>query len=601
MEAVARTVFRVVEAVDTVACCAFRLRVSPLTRILTALAACARGIRYYLVVLLAWLSGGPRAVHALHDDLTGAADTWAASLRPSVPSLSTSVSAADMTAGTTTTSTPRRPPISARIAAYILRFVLPADCVAGLAWPCSPLRPGDASVATAHVGWLLRRERPACFHDPTTAAAWHARGRVAEAVLEPLPHNRGLVGQLFHLHVTFAGGARDTIGNDERNTPATYATMAALAPNASAPLRLIVKMSYPTVAARQNVRAAGQAREAFFFSSTLAGEVRRVLPGVLPAVLEAHGSDILGEYVLVMEDVTQRPRGAVGVNLLLGNQVWGTPPGAPPPLDDPLPLLRRVFSQAAVLHAHFWNDPRLPTLPWLKAVPWRSGHERMRWEGAVDAARRYWHTAQTRWDAHGSGVELSHRVRALVTNSLAAASWAALQQRLRSRDAVYTLTHGDFHAANMLQAGANRNPDPNPNPKHRPNPDPDANPSHVVALVDWSEVGLWEPTVDLGQMLLSDVRPEVARAHARPLLEHYWHALVAARPALAENYPLERCWNDFCRTTVERWTFLFAVLAGFQGMPPALVRWFHDNLESFVETFYQGGDTCTITTLVVIQ
>lgn len=122
-----------------------------------------------------------------------------------------------------------------------------------------------------------------------------------------------------------------------------------------------------------------------------------------------------------------------------------------------------------------------------------------------------------------------------------------------------------------------------------------------IVLVDWSEVGLWEPTTDLGQMLISDLRPDVVRQHAEPLVRHYWETLVAVRPDLAEAYPWTRCWKDFCRATIERWTFLFAVLAGFDGVPGALVTWFHDNLLSFVQTFYSGHDMCTMSTLVLLS
>jgi hypothetical protein len=42
-----------------------------------------------------------------------------------------------------------------------------------------------------------------------------------------------------------------------------------------------------------------------------------------------------------------------------------------------------------------------------------------------------------------------------------------------------------------------------------------------------SEVGPWEPTTDLGQLIISDVRPAVFVPHMRALVQTYWDRLVS--------------------------------------------------------------------------
>jgi hypothetical protein len=40
-------------------------------------------------------------------------------------------------------------------------------------------------------------------------------------------------------------------------------------------------------------------------------------------------------------------------------------------------------------------------------------------------------------------------------------------------------------------------------------------------------VGPWEPTADLGQLIISDVKPEVFVPNMRALVQAYWERLVA--------------------------------------------------------------------------
>ena len=51
---------------------------------------------------------------------------------------------------------------------------------------------------------------------------------------------------------------------------------------------------------------------------------------------------------------------------------------------------------------------------------------------------------------------------------------------------------------------------------------------HLLCCRDCrSEVGPWEPTADLGQLIISDVKPEVFVPNMRALVQAYWERLVA--------------------------------------------------------------------------
>lgn len=507
-----------------------------------------------------------------------------------------------------------------------------------LAPPPRRLRPGalplrGGALSTRRLEYLLRTSRPT----RALVAGW-PRGFLTAAVVSPLGNNRGLAAHMLQLQLRYHPDLQlqllrreqqqqqqDSIDsqtaadpNDaeqqqhqqqhqqqqqQQQRPQAHGLLLQDHHRFGLPNLLLVKVSPTGIAARRAVRLSGQAREAIFLGSELAQQQlcgRCIRPTALPHVIGAAGSQLLGEYIVLMGDVDQRPGGAVGLNLLLGNQIWGLPRPIPEHLhEEPLQALRAAMALAARMHAGFWNDADLLRQPYLKAVPWYHGYGRLAWEAGIVAARKYWQRAKRQWTGEAgaaSGVHLSQAIVALVDNSLAQASWSRLQQRLCAPDRVFTLTHGDFHAANMLWASGGES-------EALPTPDEasgKARPPYGIVLVDWSEVGVWEPTTDLGQMMISDLPPEMTRAHALTLVHFYWQTLVSCRPELATAYPFPRCWRDFCRSTVERWVFLFSVLAGWPGIPGSLVQWFHDNLANFVNTFYEGGDVCTITTLVSV-
>jgi hypothetical protein len=223
---------------------------------------------------------------------------------------------------------------------------------------------------------------------------------------------------------------------------------------------------------------------------------------------------------------------------------------------------------------------------WLRGADWYNGCGRAQWEAAIAAGRRAWCFAKEKYGSDpGGDVHLSPKLTAIIDDSYAVTCWERLQARLRDPSVPFTLCHNDFHASNMfLRVRANLAPIYSSGAVH-------TTPSDII-MFDWSEVGPWEGTTDLTQMIISDVRPEVYRGHTKMLVKAYWERLVSKHnsPVNAEDYPFDQCWDAFCRGGPERWIWLFSVIAVFPGIPGSAVQYFHDQLLAFIEA--HGDEAC---------
>lgn len=365
---------------------------------------------------------------------------------------------------------------------------------------------------------------------------------VTNVDIEGLDGNRGMVGAMTRLRLTY---------NKETDAPDT----------------MILKMSKDGADNRRNVIAAGQFREAQFYENKL----NSAASSVLPKVFYSYGSALLGEYVILMEDL-KKP-GIIGANLLLGNQIWGTPP-----LEfqvDPVQLLDLMFVSAADIHAQFWNDRSLLSKPWLKASSWYNGENQVQWEISIATARKGWEATKKK-----EGVKLDATLSSIIEESFARSSWAHLQTHLKNPSIPFTLCHGDFHAANMSLQRLDASADPSSMSTG------EFREKHRLVMYDWSEVGPWEPTTDLAQTLISDVKPHIFKEHAEALVRSYWERLVE-KGVSAEQYPFETCWESFCRGGAERWIWVFSVM-GIFPVPPVAMQYFHDQLLAFITAFGSG-------------
>ncbi len=392
-----------------------------------------------------------------------------------------------------------------------------------------PPRPGDSAISKL---WLtnLLRER-----------AIIGEGSLVESVeAQGLDGNRGLAGAMTKIKVAYRHKNK-SCSTQLPSPPATF----------------ILKMSRGGLEGRQNTIATGQYREALFYASPLS---KALTPGLFPKVLYSHSSQLFGEYVILMEDLTSTNNNAVGVNMVFGNQIWGM---AKPldPTRDPVAVLEAMYMRAAEIHALFWNDERLLKQSWLKGAKWYSGQGRAIWELGMDRARQAWASTKSKISSGKTQVAFSPKLVSIIDESLAKASWRSLQTHLNKPGVPFTLCHGDFHAANMFLLNDKEDIE--------------------LVMFDWSEVGPWEPTTDLAQTIISDVKASIFLEHSRGLVRKYWERLVELGVS-SQEYPFSTCWESFCRGGPERWIWIFVVLSSFP-VPDALVQYFHDQLLAFIE------------------
>ena len=76
--------------------------------------------------------------------------------------------------------------------------------------------------------------------------------------------------------------------------------------------------------------------------------------------------------------------------------------------------------------------------------------------------------------------------------------------------------------------------------------------TNEVVWVDWPEVGIWEPMVDIGQTMISDIKLDVRREHERDLVKTYWDNLIS-RGVSPTEYTFQQCWKSYQRSPIERW------------------------------------------------
>ncbi|KAG0362288.1 hypothetical protein BGZ54_008691 [Gamsiella multidivaricata] len=423
--------------------------------------------------------------------------------------------------------------------------------------------PGDSDIS---ISWLKKTL--------LAAEAIPKGATITNVECKGLDENRGMAGVMTRVLVTYrsSNGSKET-GSEQD----------------SQELHLILKKSADGFRRRLGNIISGQTREAIFYTSDIAKELTPST--LLPKVYYAHASPWLGEYVILMEDIKQRRGRAeantsalppVDVNFVFGNQIWGVPPSVDKStLPSAVAMLEQMFITAAGIHAQHWNDSRLLQLDWLKTAGWYRGTNRVRWEWSIQASASAWEKGKVMASGEDYPVKYSEKLVKIIDESLASASWETLQRRLQDRSVPFTLSHGDFHAANMILDRSQSSTSPD------------------LAIYDWSEVCIWEPTTDLGQTVISDVAIPVFQAHARTALKKYWERLVELGVVKPSEYTFDHCWKAFLRGGVEKWLPMFAILSSYPGMPAPAMQYFNDQLLAFIELGEEeGGISYDITTVL---
>jgi len=393
-------------------------------------------------------------------------------------------------------------------------------------------RPGDNDVS---IVWMDK-----VLHDKGELSK---NCNISTLIVEDFSGHRGLSGAALHrVRITITDSI--TKKTEER----TYA--------------LKMTPPYKSFRAKLNAISGGIPREAYMYNNF--AETGLVSSFKTPKTYYAYGSFFTGNFALLMEDLGSL---TTPVNLFFGNQIWGMKP-----LDNPRKpeeMLYDMFISAADLHLKYWNDKSLFNHSWLKCRDWYLGQGKASWILGIEAAKEHWRTAMADVASGKTKVKYSPKLISVMEKSLEAASWDKLQKTLQDENVPFTLTHGDFHAGNMLWKPQKEKSGSAPSKEGD------------LYLVDWSEFAVWEPTTDLGQTMISDVKREVWQAHDRMLVRAYWEHLTR-NGVDGKKYTWEQCWKSYCTGCVERWIWLMALLSSM-GLPDNAVQYFHDQVINFIE------------------
>lgn len=259
----------------------------------------------------------------------------------------------------------------------------------------------------------------------------------------------------------------------------------------------------------------------------------------LPQVFYSEYSETWGDFCLVMERVD----GQVLTELL----VMGTQE------HSPLPLLRDLFMQLAVFHS---SSPQPEQLlrdnQWLKGADWYRGLGKREYEGKVAFARQCW--AQGKRTRGGLIPELLLRRMdfALCEDE---ANFDKMVQHMQTT--LLCLHHGDFHAGNVIKR-----------------------PGQAFAFIDLSEIGVFDPTYDLAQFLISNVDGKWYEDVLQPLVSAWHDKLDNSRP---DEFTKEVAYQNLLLAGVNKWIYLLGILIGFPSIGDEKIAYWADNLTKWTQ------------------
>lgn len=335
------------------------------------------------------------------------------------------------------------------------------------------------------------------------------------------------------------------------------------------PKTLVAKTTVPGFQRHFSSSLLGTAREALFYREM--GSDDNVQIDLIPKVLYARGSMLTGEVLILMEDLS--PVATAGGHLF-GNQCWG-PPRLPDNVQvDPVSALETIFLRVADIHAKYWRDEQLFSVPWLKMSDYIQGRNREQWEFAIERIKMKWQTVVKGIDQKTTSVKWSNKVRSEIDIVISNTNWDNFLRRFNISlpNTAFTLTHGDFHASNILWAWGNT--------------------SRPFYLVDWSEVGIFCPFTDLAQFVISHINVPMRREHEERIFKLY-HDRLVQQGISPKTFPIESCWARYKSGGIERWTSMLIILATL-GLPDAATQFFHDQVGAFIED-HSDQNTCLMT------
>jgi hypothetical protein len=329
---------------------------------------------------------------------------------------------------------------------------------------------------------------------------------------------------------------------------------------------LVLKTSLPRKSSR--LVGFGSIREGLFYKSKYARYLMEL--GRIPKIYYSYGSLWMGDMILLMENLSSLGSESgfltVGVNQCMGNQIWKTDPSTPQTMDR-IEIVRAMFYWNAELHAKYWMDTTLLQETWMRNTRWYHGSGRIAWELSMEASLQGWRKlwSDTTTTTTGKSIHFPDHFVPIVELSFRISTWTHLQDHLRHSP--FTLTHGDFHAANIILNL----------PQNRASY-PAQDILEGMKVLDWSEVGPWEPTTDLAQTIISDL-PIMLLNQVEDCLKGYYARLVNLG---VENYSWEECRRRFGESGMERWIWILGILSSlFDITTSGLGQYFIDQMNAF--------------------
>eukprot|EP01121_Diplochlamys_sp_Union-15-3_P000761 TRINITY_DN10633_c0_g1_i1.p1 TRINITY_DN10633_c0_g1~~TRINITY_DN10633_c0_g1_i1.p1 ORF type:complete len:445 (-),score=48.78 TRINITY_DN10633_c0_g1_i1:3-1337(-) len=324
------------------------------------------------------------------------------------------------------------------------------------------------------------------------------------------------------------------------------------------PLTFVMKTNdCVTLSKRFQVICQGRIREALFYKNFVD------IPQT-PFTVYSFGNSFTGDVVLIMELMPKFH----GLNFYFGNQIWGGFKTEElllrKPDDTAMTIMKEVVDSFVDLHAKYWNDRALlsPKFSWVKAYDWYHGRGEESWTLAIKKGESCWSSLKK-----NKNIKFSSRLINIIDESYKRTSWGAFQSYLKEGQGLrnkkvppFTLTHGDLHAANLFYSSSS------------------VRDKRSVVGVDWSEVSIWEPMTDLGQMVISDVQEKIDH---QELVSYYWNKLIDKGVSPSE-FPLSTALEFYQRGPVEKWIWMVCIMPGF-NVPDVAMQYFHDKLINFIQ------------------
>jgi hypothetical protein len=315
----------------------------------------------------------------------------------------------------------------------------------------------------------------------------------------------------------------------------------------------------------------GLPREALFYDQYKSVIDSSVEKSFLPGIYYSYGDMDNGEKLILMEDLnacTQTghffgPGTPLNWGKDLKESMSRVNVGNEDDYITEIAISAKSFSIAANIHAKFWKDDNLVSVPFLRGCDWFSNNGECSWLKAQQSSVDNWKKCKNKISSGESKVNWDTNLIQCMDASFSKISWENYLIDIKNRD--FTLVHGDFHPANMMLK--------------RLSPSVD---DWTLILLDWEVVGIGSGPQDLAQYLISHMNYKTREGCERALLRRYWDELKEKGGEKLSNYTFENCNKDYIDGGIGRWVWLLSLLTSI--CPDNITQYFHDQVLHFINT-----------------